>query len=362
MQKLRWNIIILTILLISIGVLFLYSASGIYSEMIYNDSYYFVRKQFFFIFIGFIFSLIFFKLNLKKISSRSKEVVLFSLAILILVLFFGVRVGGAKRWFGIFGFGIQPVEFIKIGFIFYLADFLARKKFNYRNFKLICLPVYLTTGAFMMLLLLQPDFGSAIFIGLVSVSMLFFAGIPSKFLFFTALGAVPFVSFALWKFEYMRMRLLGFLSPWEHHKGIGFQLVQSFIAIGSGRFFGQGLGFSKQKLFYLPQAHNDFIFSIIAEELGFLGASLLLLLYVIIIWNFIKMLSKINGLFEKLFLTGLILSFAYQVVINLCVCLGLLPTKGLPLPFISYGGSSLIANMIIIALVLNISKDTNDLN
>ena len=164
--------------------------------------------------------------------------------------------------------------------------------------------------------------------------------------------------FAFWKLPYLKLRVLGFISPWQHHKSIGFQLIQSLIAIGSGEFIGHGLGLSRQKLFYLPQAHNDFIFSIIAEELGFFGAFLLILTYVILIWNFLKILSKIKGLFERLLLLGLTLSFSYQVVINLGVCLGLLPTKGLPLPFVSYGGSSLIANMILVALILNLSRDS----
>ncbi len=358
MQQLRWNIITLVVLLISAGVLFLYSASGIYSDIIYGDSFYFVKRQILFVFIGLLFSFWVFKLDLSRVFQKSRLLLLLSIFVLIAVLIFGIKAGGAKRWFRILKFGIQPVEFIKIAYIIYLADFLARKKFYFKNFRIICLPIYIIAAILMVLLLLQPDFGNAMFIAILTASILYFAGVPFKFLFYTILGAVPFVFFAFWKLPYLRLRVLGFISPWQHHKSIGFQLIQSLIAIGSGKFLGHGLGLSRQKLFYLPQAHNDFIFSIIAEEVGFFGTVLLLLTYIILIWNFLKLLSRIKGLFEKLLLLGLTLSFSYQIVINLGVCLGLLPTKGLPLPFISYGGSSLIANMILVALILNSSRNS----
>lgn len=356
MQKLRLNILILITLLIAFGIIFLYSSSGVYAALIFNDRFYFIKRQLLFLLIGIIFSFILLRLKITKLRGKSRIFLVFSYLLLISVLIFGVRVRGAKRWFGILGFGIQPIEFVKIIYIFYLADFLERKKFYDRNFLHICLPVYLTLGAFIVLLLLQPDFGNAMLLIFLTVSLLYFAGIPFKFLSSTLIGMSPFISFAFWKFEYLRLRLLGFLYPWQRSKDIGFQLIQSYIAIGSGRVFGQGLGLSKQKLFYLPQAHNDFIFSIIAEEIGFIGGCILIFLYLFLILNFLKILNRIYGTFEKLLLMGLVLSFVYQVVINLAVCLGLLPTKGLPLPLISYGGSSLIANLIIISLILNLSK------
>ncbi|MDD5614033.1 MAG: putative lipid II flippase FtsW [Candidatus Omnitrophica bacterium] len=360
MRKLRWNVVILTFLLLCIGVIFLYSSSGIYSELVFKDSLYYVKRQIMFIFIGLLAAFWSYTADLRKMTSKSRALILIAFILLILVLLFGARAGGAKRWFRLGSLGIQPVEFVKILFIFYLADFLAKKKNFYKNFKIICLPIYAIAGVFMVLLLLQPDFGNAMFIGFVGMSLLYFAGVPVKFLFYTALGAVPFITVAFIKVSYLKYRVLGFLCPWKYPESIGFQLIQSFIAIGSGRLLGQGLGLSRQKLFYLPQAHNDFIFSIIAEELGFFGAAALILVYVLLIWNFINILSNVKNLFERLFLTGLILSFSYQIIINLGVCLGLLPTKGLPLPFLSYGGSSLIANMMIVGIVLNISKGCFD--
>lgn len=358
MWKLRWNVVTLTILLIAFGILFLYSSSAIYADLVFKDQFHFVKRQLVFLMIGTFFFLIALKLDLKKLRRRSRAILFSSALLLVLVLIFGERVGGAKRWFGIYGFGIQPIEFVKIGYIFYLSDFLERRKFYDKNFKKIVLPPYLVLTLFMILLLLQPDFGSVIFVILLTISMLYFAGVASRFLFSSLLLALPFLAFALWRFEYVRLRLLGFLSPWEQREGVGFQLVQSYIAIGSGRIWGQGLGLSKQKLFYLPQAYNDFIFSIIAEECGFIGASLLIILYLILIFSFVKILSRVKGMFGKLFSLGLILSFSYQVAINLGVCLGLLPTKGLPLPFVSYGGSSLIASLIMVALILNISRNS----
>ncbi|MDP8216401.1 MAG: putative lipid II flippase FtsW [Candidatus Kaelpia imicola] len=356
MQKLKWRVILLSFILISAGVIFLYSSSGIYSEMVFGDSFYYLKRQLLFIFLGLIAAIVAYKVDLNKVASHSRGLLFFGLAILLSVLFFGIRAGGAKRWFRLGGFGVQPIEFVRIIYIVYLAAFLERRRYLYKNFSRVCFPVYSITAILMLLLILQPDFGNAIFIALISISLLYFTGIPFKFLFYTLIGIIPFISIAFWKLPYLKLRVLGFLSPWRHSESIGFQLIQSFIAIGSGRLFGHGLGLSRQKLFYLPQAHNDFIFSIVAEELGFLGAFSLLLVYIFLIWNFISILSRIEGLFKRLLLTGLIISFSYQIVINVGVCLGLLPTKGLPLPFISYGGSSMIANMILIGLILNIAK------
>ncbi|HEO64067.1 MAG TPA: putative lipid II flippase FtsW [Candidatus Omnitrophica bacterium] len=360
MRQLRWNVVILTFLLLCTGIIFLYSSSGVYSELVFKDSLYYVKRQIIFIFIGLLAAFWSYAIDLRKMAAKSRVLILIAFILLILVLLFGTRAGSAKRWFRLGSLGIQPVEFVKILFIFYLADFLAKKKNFYRNFKVICLPIYTIVGIFMVLLLLQPDFGNAMFMGFVGISLLYFAGLPVKFLLYTVLGAVPFVIAAFIKLPYLKYRVLGFLSPWRYPESIGFQLIQSFIAIGSGRLWGQGLGLSRQKLFYLPQAHNDFIFSIIAEELGFFGASVLILAYVLLIWNFINILSNVKNLFERLLLTGLTLSFSYQIIINLGVCLGLLPTKGLPLPFLSYGGSSLISNMMMVGIVLNISKSCFD--
>ncbi len=356
MQKLRWRVVLLSFILISAGAVFLYSSSGIYSEMVFEDSFYYLKRQLLFIFLGLLAAVVAYKIDLDKVKNNSRLLLFLGIVALISVLFFGVRAGGAKRWFRLSGFGMQPIEFVRIIYIIYLASFLEKKRYLYKNFSRVCLPIYFVTAVLMMLLVLQPDFGNAIFIALISISLLYFTGIPFKFLFCTLLGAIPFISIAFWKLPYLRLRVLGFLSPWSHPESISFQLVQSFIAIGSGRLFGHGLGLSRQKLFYLPQAHNDFIFSIIAEELGFLGALSLILVYIFLIWNFIAILSRIEGLFRRLLLTGLTISFSYQVVINIGVCLGLLPTKGLPLPLISYGGSSMVASMVAIGLILNIAK------
>jgi cell division protein FtsW len=356
MQRLKWRVALLSVILISAGLLFLYSSSGIYSEMVFEDSFYYLKRQLFFVFLGLLAAAAAYKVDLGRVRKNSRVMLLLGMMTLALLLFFGVRAGGAKRWFRLGGFGIQPIEFVKIIYIIYLASFLEKRRYSYRNFSRVCLPLYSVTAIFMLLLILQPDFGNAIFMPLITVSLLYFTGVPIKFLFYTLLGAVPFVSIAFWKLPYIRLRVFGFISPWSHPQSISFQLIQSFIAIGSGGLFGQGLGLSRQKLFYLPQAHNDFIFAIIAEELGFIGTLTLLLIYIFLIWNFIAILSKIESLFKRLLLAGLTISFSYQIFINVGVCLGLLPTKGLPLPLISYGGSSMVANMILVGLVLNTAK------
>ncbi|HDL09765.1 MAG TPA: putative lipid II flippase FtsW [Candidatus Omnitrophica bacterium] len=357
MSRLGWRITFLTATLVLIGLLVLYSSSGIYAQFKYQDSFFYVKKQLLFAFVGFIFAVIAYKINLDKIRLKSRLILFLLFLALLGVLIIGNKAGGAKRWYRLFGFSIQPIEFAKLAYVFYLSDFLERRRFQIYKFKRICLPVYIILIAFVLVLLLQPDFGNAMFLIILTFSIFYFVGVPLKFLTFTALGISPFLILALWKFKYIRMRILGFLFPWKYSQDIGFQLIQSYIAIGSGGLLGKGLGMSRQKLFYLPQAHNDFIFSIVSEELGFVGAVFLISLYFFLVWNFIVILNNLKGLFARIFMVGLICTFSYQVVINLGVCLGLLPTKGLPLPFVSYGGSSLVANLILIGLILNLSEN-----
>lgn len=357
MQKLNWRIIFLTAALVLVGLLVLYSASGIYAQFKYDDGFFYIKRQLLFVVIGVILAAGVYKLDLKKLRTRSRAVIVVALASLLGVLIFGKEAGGAKRWYHFLGFSFQPIEFVKLAYIFYIADFLERKRFQMYRFKKICLPVYLILAVFVILLLLQPDFGNSVFLLLLTISIFYFGGVPVRFLMTTAGAVLPFLILAFWKQEYIRRRILGFLFPWRYSRDVGFQLIQSYIAIGSGRLLGKGLGMSRQKLFYLPQAHNDFIFSIVAEELGFVGAVFLICLYFFLIWNFIKVLENLQGVFPRMFMTGLIFAFSYQVIINLGVCLGFLPTKGLPLPFLSYGGSSLVSNFVLIGLVLNLSKN-----
>lgn len=357
MQKLNWRIIFLTAGLISLGLLSLYSASGIYAQFKYGDSFFYVKRQLLFVVIGVGLAAVIYKLNLDRFRNKSRLILTLACALLFGVLIFGKEAGGARRWYHFLGFSFQPIEFVKLAYLFYVADFLERKKFQAYRFKNICLPVYFILAVLVILLLLQPDFGNAIFLTLLTISVLYFSGVPFKFLATTFVAVLPFLMLAFWKLEYIRRRILGFLFPWKYSQGIGFQLIQSYIAIGSGGLLGKGLGMSRQKLFYLPQAHNDFIFSILSEELGFIGAMFLITLYFLLIWNFIKVLENLKGMFPRIFMIGLILAFGYQVFINLGVCLGCLPTKGLPLPFLSYGGSSLVSNLILIGLVLNLSKN-----
>lgn len=356
MRRIRWNIITLCAILTSLGIVFLFSSSGIYAYLKFKDSYYFVKRQILFLIIGITLASLISFIDLRRIRSKSRLLLFLALMSLLLVLLFGHRVGGAKRWFKVFGFGLQPIEFTKIIYVLYLADFLERKRFYLHSLKLFFLPIILIAGLMMFLLLLQPDFGNVICIASLTIFMLYFGGVPLRYLFYLSMGALPLVLLTFWKLPYLKLRVLAFLNPWRYPKDIGFQLIQSYLAIGSGGLFGQGLGCSKQKLFFLPAAHTDFIFSIIAEEVGFVGAFGLLLVYFFLIWNFMRLVKEVKGLFEKLLLAGLAFVLCFQIVVNIGVCLGLLPTKGLPLPFISYGGSALVANLLMIGMALNLTR------
>ena len=282
----------------------------------------------------------------------------FTFLLLIIVTFpeFSKKVGGARRWLTLGGFSFQPSELAKFTLVLFIAKSLVKRADKLRNFAYGYLPNLIVLGFFFIPILFQPDFGTAMIIFTVTLTMLFIAGLRKKFLFLSILAIVPFITLAIMTAEYRTKRILAFLKPWEDPSGIGFQVIQSFYAFGRGGFWGTGLGQSSQKLFRLPEAHTDFIFSVIGEELGFIGTTAIVILFSIFIWRGLITAYRAKDPFGTHLATGLTLLIGLQAFINLGVASGLLPTKGLTLPFISMGGSSMLITMLSVGVLLNISK------
>jgi cell division protein FtsW len=336
----------------------IYSASSVYAYEKYGDSAYFLKRQFIFISIGLIFSIWFMSFDYAKIRRFIKPFLWISILLLLAVFIPGVgRVaGGARRWihFGLFSF--QPSEFAKLALVFYSADVLSRKQTEIGSFIHGFLPLLIILSFCVLLILIEPDLGTAVALACLIIIISYVAGVNIKQLFLTMLpGLLVFITMIIIK-PYRIKRVTAFLNPWQDPRGAGFQIIQSFIALGSGGIFGVGLAHSKQKLFYLPEAHTDFIFSIIGEELGLIGTLGILFLFGIFIWLGSKIAYSARDLFGQFLAFGLVTMIALQVIINIAAVTGSIPTKGLPLPFISYGGTSLVYNMASVGLLLNIAR------
>jgi len=335
----------------------IYSSSYIYAQTKYNDGMFFLKKHIIFLALSIILMFLVMSFDYRLLRDKAKGLLLLAFLLLILVLFIGKESGGAKRWFR-FGFlSFQPSEFANLALIVYVADFISRKRELIKEdfFKGI-LPVLFVLAGMVFLVLLQPDLGTTFALGAVVILMLFVAGAPARELLFILI--ISFIAFYILisSSPYRKARIMAFINPWQDPKKAGFQIIQSNIALGSGGLFGRGLGHSRQKLFYLPASHTDFIFSIIGEELGLLGTLSVCLLFLNLILQMFKVVRFAGDTFGTFLSLGITLIIGLKAIINMGVSCGILPTKGLPLPFISYGGSSLVFDMVGIGLILNISR------
>jgi len=346
-------------ILIAIGVVMIYSASAIYAFDKMGDSAYFLKRHLTYLAIGSALTFTALSIDLQSLRKYAKSFLTAAIVLLVLVLIphLGHASGGARRWFKILGLSFQPSEFLKIVIIFYMADFLDRKKDSLKDLKHTVVPAFFVLGLCAGLVFLQPDLGTAVTLALVVAILFFVAGFDIKHLTSTFILALPALGYAMMAKPYRRKRLLAFFHPWDDPRGVGFQIIQSFLALGSGGLFGVGLGQSQQKLFYLPESHTDFIFSIIGEEMGFLGAGSIVLLFIVFIFAGMVIVFRAQSHFSQILGLGLVSLIALETVINIGVSIGALPTKGLSLPFISYGGSALLANMFAVGLLVNISRE-----
>jgi len=347
-----------TVILICIGLVMIYSASSIYAWERYGDSAFFLKRQLFYVFLGIICGFTILLFDYYKLQRISKPLILVSIFLLMLLILpgFSREVFGARRWFKLGNFSFQPSEFAILAMVVYTADFVSRKGNLIRNFFSGFLPPIIVLGLAVVLIFLQPDFGMAIALGTLTLIIIFLGGARLVHLCSVFLASIPFLYFLIFSVPYRRVRIMAFLNPWLDPKGSGFQIIQSQIALGSGGIFGVGLGQGKQKLFYLPAAHTDFIFSIIGEEIGLIGTLGIVGLFSILIWQGIKIARNAADSFGYFLGLGITSMIALKAFINMGVSCGLIPTKGLPLPFISYGGSSLLFDMLGIALLLNIAR------
>ena len=333
-----------------------YSSSAMLGHERYKDSAFFLKRHCFYLAAGVALALLVMSVDYRKMQKFSKPLIFFSIGILVLILLRGREIGGAKRWFRFGQFSFQPSEFAKISLIIYLSDILARKRVRLKFFLEGFIPPAIIAGATILLILLQPDLGTAIAISVITAILFFVAGINLRYIFVSLLAMMPVLYVAIFSVPYRRRRMLAFLDPWQDPRGIGFQVIQSFLALGSGGLLGLGLGQSRQKLFYLPESHTDFIISIIGEELGFIGSASVLILFMLFLWQGMKISFNCRDLFGKFLSLGIISMITLEAVINIGAGTGSIPTKGLPLPFISYGGTSLMFHIASVGLLLNIAK------
>ena len=358
MRQVRINIFIVTVILLAIGTVMIYSASSAFAYESYGDSAYFLKKQLMFICIGFVFAVFFMSFDYAKLRRFTKPFLLFSILLLVAVFIPGIgkSAGGARRWIQLGPINFQPTEITKMALVFYTADLLSRKQSEIKDFIYGFLPLVIILGLCIMLILAEPDLGTAVALGALIIIMAFIAGVDIKQLGMIIGPGILAVIGLIVARPYRFRRITAFFNPWNDPRGSGFQIIQSLIAIGSGGIFGVGLAHSKQKLFYLPEAHTDFIFSIIGEELGLIGTLSVVALFVIFIWLGFRTAYSARDLFGQFLAYGLVTMLALQVLINIGAVTGSIPTKGLPLPFISYGGTSLVYSMMSVGLLLNIAR------
>ena len=360
MRSTRSLIFLIVMVLISIGLVMIYSASSIYAYSSMGNSLYFLNRHLVYLAIGLAMMLLAMAIDINRLKALSKPIIIATIVLLLLVLIphIGRETAGARRWFRVGLINFQPSELAKIAVIIYMADLISRKGQAMKSFLKGYLPAMMILGVVVGLVLLEPDLGTAVTISLIAVIMLFVGGVNISYILASVLASLPVLYMLLFRVAYRRKRMMIFLNPWSDKRGAGFQIIQSFVALGSGGPFGVGLGQSRQKLFYLPASHTDFIFSIIGEELGFVGAASIVILFMIFVWQGMRVAFKAIDPFQRYTALGIVSLIGLEALINIGVTAGALPTKGLPLPFISYGGSGLIFHLMAVGILLNIAKSS----
>lgn len=346
------------LLLVGTGIIMVYSASSVLAAKRFGDNYYFLKRQVLFALFGGV-ALIICRYVPYTLYKRLVYPFLLSGIMLLVALQipgWAHEVGGAKRWLRFLGWSFQPSEFAKLALIIYLAYSMSKKQENIKNFTIGFLPHVMVLGCILILILIQPDFGTASVIGLITWLMLFIGGVKVSYLLTAGVALLPVAYFILINADYRLRRIIAFLNPWKYENDAGYQITHSLMAFGSGGVFGKGLGNSHQKLFYLPEPHTDFIFSVVGEELGLIGVCGIIGIYTVIICVGLRLAMRSSDLFATYLAVGITVAIGVQVIVNIGVVLGLFPTKGLTLPFVSYGGSSLILSMASIGILMNISR------
>jgi cell division protein FtsW len=345
------------LLLVCTSVVMVYSASAVIAMEKHQQPYLFLFKQGAFALVGLLLVPVVMRIDYR--TYRQPVVIWTALGIAgvaLVAVLFARPINGATRWINMGPLGIQPSELAKLAIIIFIAALLERRMERIDDVPHALLPIGIVVGAVVGLILAEPDLGTAASVLVIATVMVFAAGVSYRYVFGVALASLPALYFLLMSSPYRRRRVMAFLNPWADPLGDGFQMIQSMIAVGTGGLFGRGLMGGVQKLFYLPEPHNDFIYSVIAEELGLLGATVLLACFCIVTWRGLRTALRAPDRFGAFLAIGLTTMVAFQAFFNISVVLGLLPTKGIPLPFVSYGGSSLLINLVGMGILLNVSQ------
>ena len=346
-----------TLLLICVSVVMVYSASAVVALERFQQPYLFLTKQALWSVLGLVVLVVAMRVDYRTYRNEAFIWCLLGLVVLMLVgVLFSAPINGTRRWFAVGGLGIQPSELAKVACVFFTALMLERRMHRIDDLSYSLLPIGLILGLVVALILLQPDFGTSISLALVVAVMVFAAGLHYRYFVGLALAALPAIYIVLVSAPYRRRRLLAFWDPWADPLGDGFQIIQSLVAVGTGGVFGRGLMAGVQKLFYLPEPHTDFIYAVISEELGLVGATAILICFCVIAWRGLRIAARAEDTFGSFVALGLTTMIAAQAFVNISVVLGLMPTKGIPLPLVSFGGSSLLINLLGMGVLLNISQ------
>jgi len=357
-QAMRYDITLLfcVLVLVGIGIVRVYSASSALALKKFGSDTFFLRRQALFSLMGLLALVICDHIPLHVYKSLAYPLLGIAVILLLLVPFsqLGMSAGGAKRWLSIMGFSFQPSEIARQAMVIYLAYSMSKKQEHIKEFSIGFLPHVIVLVLMTVLILLQPDFGSVVILGAITWILLFVGGVRWRYLLSAILLLLPLAYYILINAEYRIRRITSFLDPWQYPTEDGYQIIHSLMAFGTGGVWGAGIGRGYQKLFYLPEPHTDFIFSVIGEELGLVGILVILSLYGLILWRGIRIARNTEDSFSAFMATGITAAILLQVCVNMCVTLGLLPTKGLTLPFLSYGGTSLLINMASIGILMSI--------
>jgi len=344
-------------ILVMSGLIMILSASSIKAEQLFSNSYYFFNNQLKYLGVALIFSAVIYKLKYKKLKILAPYLLLIALGVLILVLIPGVgkMAGGSRRWLPLGPISFQPSELAKFTVVIYLAAYIDRNKDKMKNFKNGILPPLIVIGSMAILILMEPDLGTAVTLSAVAAAMIFIGGIKVSSFIILSIFSVLLSLGAIISEPYRRERLLTFLNPWQDPLDSGYHIIQSLLALGSGGLFGVGAGNSHQKFLYLPEPGTDFIFAVLGEEFGLIGTLFIISLYFILAWRGLRIAARVDDPFASMLAVGITSMIIIQALINMAVVTSLMPVTGITLPLISYGGSSLVINLTALSLLLNIS-------
>lgn len=354
------TLLLIVLLLGLLGLVMVYSASGILAGKNHRDSIYFLKKQILWMGLGLVLFVAASRVEVERLRHLIFPMICLIFALLIGVLLFGTEINGSRRWLRFGPMTFQPSELAKLFTVIYLSHYIAKKRERLADFSEGLAPALIVIGCEIALILIEPDLGTTAIIILIAFLLLFLGGISLRRLLPVGLAMIPLFLYWILKTPYRRERVMTYLNPWGDPGAAGFQMIQSYLALGSGGVVGAGLGEGRQKLFFLPEPHTDFIFAVIGEELGLVGTLLVLFLFVWLLWKGTRIALAVEEPFSRMLAMGATLLLTLPAFMNMGVVTGLLPTKGLPLPFVSYGGSSLLVSWAALGLLFNVSRQTRD--